>query len=121
MVRWFSPLFCDKTDGTCAVVPTEITSICKIVAKISANLSLSTASHVIILDRTRDLLSFVAPFVLSSQYEFYSAVMSATFARSLAGVGESAKDQELFTLAIAAGLKAGVEEVRAETLRCLCG
>lgn len=87
-------------------------------------MSVLDPSHQLILDRTRDLLAFIAvrlPTNLTSQKEFYAAVMLSSFARASAGIPEIKADKALFSQAIVAGLSAGMTQVREQTLKSICG
>lgn len=74
------------------------------------------------LDRARSILAFVAGRLSADsrvQADFYRAVLAVGFARHAGGWEESRVDKELFNAGISAALAAGVEEVRAATLRSL--
>ena len=47
--------------------------------------------------------------------------MASSFARSNAGSVEVEADGRLFSVGLRAGLSAGVEDLRGEVLKCLCG
>lgn len=47
--------------------------------------------------------------------------MLVAFTRFSSGLAETRRDQELFNAGVAAGLVAGVEQLRVETLRSLAG
>lgn len=110
------------------VAPIELSSICQIVAKLSLRLPSTDSpspSHTLVLDRARSLLAFVAARLPATdvrvQGDLYSAVMAVTFTRFSAGLEETRTDKELYNAGIAAGLVAGVEQLRVETLRSLSG
>jgi hypothetical protein len=110
------------------VAPFELSSICQIVTKLSLRLPSTTSpspAHTLVLDRARSLLVFVATRLpaadLKVQGDLYSAAMAVSFTRFSAGLKETRTDKELYNAGIAAGLVAGVEQLRVETLRSLAG
>lgn len=106
-----------------AVAAAEASSICLIVSTLAARLPPSPSSaQRLILDRARAILALVAGRLSTDakvQTDFYRAVLVVGFARHAAGWEESRLDKELFNAGISAALAAGVEEVRAATLKSL--
>lgn len=101
----------------------EVPSLCSTLLKVVARLppaSANSMSTVLVLDRVRNLLAFVAPRLSQcgeSQLSFYSLAMAITFARHQHGLLESALDRKLFSEGVTAGVAAGVENLRREALR----
>ncbi|ORY47184.1 ribosome 60S biogenesis N-terminal-domain-containing protein [Leucosporidium creatinivorum] len=116
------------SSGSNEVAAIELSAICQIVTKLSLRLPSAVSpspAHTLVLDRARSLLTFVAARLpatdLKVQGDLYSATMAVSFTRFSAGLEETRMDKELYNAGVAAGLVAGVEQLKVETLRSLAG
>ncbi|GAA5853151.1 hypothetical protein JCM8547_000217 [Rhodosporidiobolus lusitaniae] len=81
-----------------SLVLTRLTSL---VLRLSATLTISTTPQAVL-------------------QRFYLTVMALSFVRFEAGLVEGKKERELWSLAVEAGMKAGVEELRREVVKRVC-